>query len=335
MSGSNPLASVSGITDQDELPDDEDEQVSEPEPLPNSIAHPLDSLSDAALRDAFHHRPETLGSISIGTPNGGRLMNGVRPPESPIYHLVDPEHAWGTEETVAALCRALEAVAGQHPGTPSVDIGHLSARHGGPLRPHRSHQSGRDVDLGLYYSSGPARWYTRSNGDNLDVARTWTLIRILATSTDIEMLLLDIALQKRVEAFALTVEADSSWVRQLFHGNGSRPALVRHSPGHATHIHLRFKNPIARGTAQRLAPLVAEMRPSAPAARPSPAISYVARTGDTLQKLAQRYCTTMDAIRTANRMHGYHLKAGQVYVIPVQKAPGSQNPAGCTRSRQR
>ena len=43
---------------------------------------------DEELRDAFERHPETLGSLSIGKPNSGRLMNGVMPEESPVYHLV-------------------------------------------------------------------------------------------------------------------------------------------------------------------------------------------------------------------------------------------------------
>jgi len=306
-----------GSPDANELSDDDEGDLAEGEYLVSpSVAHPLDDWSDAALREAFETRPESLGSISVGTPNSGRLINGVRPPASSLYHLVDPEHAWGTQETVDSLCRALEAVARQHHDTRVVDIGHLSARSGGPLRPHRSHQSGRDVDLGLYYSDRNSRWYTYADGDNLDVARTWTLLKALASSTDIEMVLLDINLQKRVETFALSTEHDTAWVHLLFHGEGAQPRLLRHSPGHATHLHLRFKNPIARRSAQRLAPLLATQRPLEHQNAP---LSHVAKVGDTLAKLAQRYCTTMGAIRAANRMRGFQLKAGQSYIIPIDK----------------
>ncbi len=164
--------------------------------MPGGRPHPFDSMSEEKLREAFEKRPETLGSVSIGKPNFGQLMNGVQPNESPLYRLVDPNHAWGTEETVNYLCHALSVVARQHPGTPTVDIGHLSARFGGPLRPHRSHQSGRDVDLGLYYRNVGTRWYTHATRDTLDVPRTWTLIRTLVTDTDIEMILLDQSLQR-------------------------------------------------------------------------------------------------------------------------------------------
>jgi hypothetical protein len=306
-------------TDVAELSDDsgfEESDENESILTPPGQKHPFDGISDGALRDALRTNPESLGSVSIGSPNAGQLLNGVRPPISSTYHLVDPEHAWGTEETVNALCHSLDIVAQRHPGTPVVDIGHLSARHGGPLRPHRSHQSGRDVDVGLYYSSKGTRWYTYSDGENLDVARTWTLVQTLAKETDVEMILLDRRLQELVESYALSVEHDSRWVHVLFHGDGAKPPLLRHSPGHATHLHVRFMSSIARRSAIRLAPMLSEHRV---VLRENTPIVYVAKSGDTLAQLAQRYHTTMSAIRAANKMRGYQLVAGHAYRIPIEK----------------
>ena len=171
-------------------------------------------------------------------------------------------------------------------------------------------------DLGFYYASGGTPWYTRTDGSNLDLARSWDLIEILATQTDVEMILLDRHLQGLLENYALSQGRNEKWVHDLFHGDGPRVPLLRHSPGHATHLHLRFSNPIARHSAQRLAPLLAEYRTiSMPQGKP--AIDHVAKPGDTLAHLAQRYHTTMRAIRAANRMPGYQLVAGRTYKIPI------------------
>ena len=286
--------------------------------------HPYDSLSDSDLREAVEKHPETLGSLSIGSPNSGQLINGVRPTESPLlYHLVDPDHAWGTAETVNSVCHAVSVVANLHPGTAAIDIGHLSAKQGGPLSPHRSHQSGRDVDLGLYYRESGTPWYTRATRDTLDVARTWTLIRTLITSTDIEMILLDQELKEATEHYALSAEPDPTWVFHLFHRNGAKPALIRHSPGHKTHLHLRFLNPMAQESAKRLAPfLTAHHLVRVPAER----ILYVARRGDTLAHLAERYHTSMIAIRQANGMQSFQLVAGHRYAIPLSGSLTSSEP---------
>ena len=306
-----PQTDASDVSSDDDVNDDIDE-------TPRAVArqhqsHPFDSISDASLRATFEKYPETLGSISVGRPNAGQLINGVRPGESPLYRLVNPSNAWGTTETVEALCHAIEAVTKAHPGTPVVDIGDISSKSGGPLHPHHSHQSGRDVDLGLYYRQSGTRWYTRATRDSLDVERTWTLIRSLVTDTDIELILLDRSLQEVVEEYAISVERDAKWVRSLFRGDGTRRAVIRHSPGHCTHLHLRFFNPIAEESARRLIPYITVhhvVRASVTTR------THVATSGDTLAKLAQRYHTTMSAIRRANRMQGFQLVAGRHYLIP-------------------
>lgn len=285
--------------------------------------HPFDSLSDNALRQALEKHPASLGSLSIGRPNAGQLMNGVRPEEATLYHLVDPLHAFGTEETVHALCHVLSVVAKHHPGTPMVEIGHLSAKDGGPLHPHSSHQSGRDVDLGFYYRTPGTRWYAKATPATLDSERTWTLIRTLVTDTDVEMILLDQTLQQGIEQYALSVESDKSWVSNLFHRVDATPAIVRHSPGHATHLHLRFFNPIAQESARRLAPYLTAHHPLRASTR---TVLHIARLGDTLALLAQRYHTTMAAIRQANRITGFQLVAGRTYKIPVEEHSDVQEP---------
>ena len=321
-SRTNVAESNEGSYSEGALDDDQDDDSEPVEPqvaVPEKV-HPLAPYTDDELGELFAKHPAFVGSVSVGKPNSGRLINGIRPTESPLYRLVDPVHAWGTTETVEDLVHVLEVVARAHPGTQSVDIGHISAASGGPLRPHHSHQSGRDVDLGLYYAQPGTPWYTQATQQTLDVPRTWTLIRTLATDTDIEMILLDRRLQEHIEKYASSVERDANWVHRLFHGDEKKFALVRHSPGHATHLHLRFRNPMARETARRLSSsLPIEHRQEAPGT--STATVHVASSGDTLAKLAERYHTTMDTIRKANHMHTFQLVAGQRYVIPVETVP--------------
>ncbi|MEC7520036.1 MAG: penicillin-insensitive murein endopeptidase [Myxococcota bacterium] len=88
-------------------------------------------------------------SRSIGAPNRGRLEDGVRIAET--EHLVlqpaSTAHFWGTAELVGLITRAAEGLHEQSPG-PRVMVGALSRRRGGRLPPHRSHQNGRDLDVG-------------------------------------------------------------------------------------------------------------------------------------------------------------------------------------------
>ncbi|HMA91836.1 MAG TPA: penicillin-insensitive murein endopeptidase [Polyangiaceae bacterium] len=297
---------TAAIGDEDESSDGRQAQPAGP--------HPLESLTKAELESRLKSDPGSLGAASLGRPNAGRLLNAVQLPEDSHWKRVDPAHAWATPETVEYLSRALRAVAERYTGTSPVSIGHLSARNGGPLRPHVSHQSGRDVDVGFYYSNGSSQWYQRASDDNLDLDRTWWLIRTLVLETDIEMILLDQGLSRLVERFALENGESREWVDGLFHSRQGRPPIVRHAAGHATHLHLRFFNPIAQETGRLLMPLMVERKMVAP---PQRLVTHVARSGDTLAKLAARYSTTMQAIREANSMKTYQLVAGASYRIPV------------------
>src|SRR5947209_401428 len=84
--------------------------------------------------------------------------------------------AWSTQETIDYLNAAVQAVHDQFPDTPALALGDIGARHGGPLRPHISHQAGRDLDISFYYKDG-TRWYAQGTRDNLDFPRLWAFVR--------------------------------------------------------------------------------------------------------------------------------------------------------------
>jgi penicillin-insensitive murein endopeptidase len=235
-------------------------------------------------------------------------------PENDAWTLVSPNQAFGTQETVDALRLALRAVYDTFPHTPVISIGHLSAKQGGHLRPHRSHQSGRDVDISFYYDGTPNRWYAKASPSNLDLARTMFLIRTLVEKTNIEMILIDQSLHAPLKRYALDQGWDAEWVEGLFSSREGRAPVVRHAPGHATHLHLRFRNPVAERSGRRLALLLGRHQL---VTVPPKTVTHVARAGDTLAKLATRYGTTMRAIRVKNAMPSVQLVAGRPYQIPI------------------
>lgn len=279
--------------------------------------HPLDGWSDERIAEAVRNDLAGLGSISLGSPNAGRLLGGVQMPEGPGWVLVDPAHAHGTEETVAALVTCIDLVRAKFPDTPPLRIGHLSAPRGGPLSPHLSHQSGRDVDVGYYYR-GDQRWFARATASNLDRARTWALVRALIAETDVEMILIDAGLQRLLREHALDRGEDPTWLRSVFQGGDGLPPLIRHARGHATHLHIRFHSPIARETARRAQPALVA------AGLIEPPVSFAlhrAKDGDTLGKLARRYGTSVASIQRANGLRSTVILARKTYRIPQPNAP--------------
>ena len=280
--------------------------------------HPLDAVSNSELERRLVSDPTSLDSISIGRPSGGRLMNAVQMPQSDRWELVDPNHAWGTRETVDYLCRAIGAVHERFPGSPKLYVGHLSAREGGPIAPHVSHQSGRDVDISYFYTQGQ-RWYGRATAKNLDRPRTWAFVRALVTETDVEMILMDASIQHLLREHASKNGEDAAWLDSLFRGRDGVPPIIRHVSGHATHLHIRFHNPTAEETARRVYPLLLRHQRVAP---PVQFVHHRAKEGDTLGKLAKRYGTSIEAIQRANGLKEKNfVRAGRVYLVPRAGGP--------------
>lgn len=215
------------------------------------VVHPLAAVEDEALAELVSTDVLSLGSMSVGSPSRGALVNAVQFPESELWIMVDPDHAWATRESIAFTEHAITRVNDEFPDSPPLFVGDFSARRGGKLKPHKSHQSGRDVDLGYYYL-GEQVWYRRANAKNLDRARTWSLVRTLITETRVEYIFIDRSIQPLLEEYALAHGEDPQWLSRVFRGApGRRDSIVRHRFGHATHLHVRFENPTAELTARR------------------------------------------------------------------------------------
>ena len=192
-------------------------------------------------------------------------------------------------------------------------IGHISAHRGGHLSPHVSHQAGRDVDISYYYLPGQSRWYATARENNLDRERTWAFVKALVTDTDVQLILMDRSVQRLVREYAVSRGEDRAWVDQLFDGGGSLPPLIRHAKGHATHIHVRFYNPLAQETGRRAYELLLKRRIIQP---PSVYVHHKVKEGETLGALAKKFGVTSKAIQAANGMKSTLLRASSDCKIP-------------------
>lgn len=277
------------------------------------------ALSDGELQKKIETDVHSLGSLSVGLPNNGRLLNGVRPQEGKYFELVVPDFSWGTEETIEYLRIAVAEVHKEHADTPPLHVGHISKPGGGYLSPHLSHQSGRDVDLGFYYRSKRA-WYRRPTWETFDTPRTWTLIKALITKTDVEMILIDGSLQSLLRKHAESIGEEKLWLDRVFRGSGERPAVIRHVRGHGTHLHVRFYSPTAQRNAQRVYPLLLDKALIEPV---TVYTQHLVKPGETLGRLAKKYGTTVQAIQQANGLRGITIQAKKVYKIPRQGGPAA------------
>ncbi|HHH29277.1 MAG TPA: murein endopeptidase [Polyangiaceae bacterium] len=284
----------------------------EADPVPAEIA-PRE-LDDEELRRLVSEQLDALPAMSVGKPNAGALVNGVRMPEGPHWEIVDPRRAYATPETIDYLITAIEAVEEEHGHLHPVWLGHFSDEDGGRLRPHRSHQSGRDVDLSYYYLPEKAEWYRPAVRGTLDVARTWTFVRALLTKTDVELILIDRRVQKMLKEHALAIGEDPAWLDSVFqHRSRSTKPIIKHTWGHRTHIHVRFYNPEAQRLGERAFDALAAERHITPRLY---TVSYRARAGDTLAGLAARSGSSAEAFAKINGTST--VEPGRLYTVPMR-----------------
>ena len=285
--------------------------------------HPLDSWSDAQLAAAVAHDVRSLGSMSLGSPNAGALLNGVQATENALYQPVSPSGAWGTQETLDFLAHALQQVHDQFPDTPPLALGDISGRGGGPSHPHVSHQSGRDVDIGYFYNDG-ARWYARGTAQNLDLARNWAFVRALIAETDVDLILIDHSIQVLLEQYARQHGEDPSWLAGIFRGvPGTLRPIIRHAPGHATHIHIRFFNPIAQETARRCHAFLLQAKLTS---APQSYVTHKVKKNETLGMIARKYGVPVPRLRAVNGLKSSLIREKSALRVPI--ATRGPAPAG-------
>jgi penicillin-insensitive murein endopeptidase len=228
-----------------------------------TVSAPRESLGDMqpGAPDAW---PD---SVSCGAANRGALYGAVLLPRAGAGY-VTPEPWWsrgrryGTAELVGLIMRAAATVEQRHPGG-LLGVADLSDENGGVIAGHRSHQSGRDVDL-VFYALDPAgspfppdqhmAYYGRSGAGQyarapsfereiaeryFDLQRNWALVRALLTDAESEVE--HIFVSSRVRRWLLDYARQIGEPEDLV----MRAARVLRKPkgvdGHNDHLHVRVR----------------------------------------------------------------------------------------------
>ena len=199
--------------------------------------------------------PKTRIAKSVGSPSQGRLVGGRPLAPSPELRLIG-YHRWGVPELAGMVERAAARVAAAHPGA-VLTVGDLSREGGGDVGGHRSHESGRDVDLGFYLRDAKgrpthaARFATidpegRAKGlgaVSFDDAANWSLVAALLTDREARVLQIFVAdpLRTRLLRAAARMGAPAR-LRE----RAARVMLQpRHALPHDNHFHVRIGCPRA------------------------------------------------------------------------------------------
>ncbi|MBL4685045.1 MAG: penicillin-insensitive murein endopeptidase [Nannocystaceae bacterium] len=179
---------------------------------------------------------------SIGAPNRGRLVHGIPMPEGDSWSMKPGrQRVYGTVETVRTLRDALLAYGRAFDDAPRVQIRDLSALRGGKIAPHRSHQSGRDVDIGFVLNTPPEQ--TRRVGENtFDREKNWFLVRALIDSGQVQSIYTS-GKAKRWLLAAAAKELTADELPRYFD-------LISYERGHSQHMHVRFRCADEHGACQ-------------------------------------------------------------------------------------
>lgn len=227
------------------------------------------AAAPAAADERLRSHEPPADTISCGHAADGALIGGVAlPAEGDGYAIVGPWRHRGRRfaapELVDLVRRVAARVAREHPGS-VLAVGDLSRRGGGKVRGHRSHQSGRDVDL-IYYAVGAdgrpfaqdgymggyredmwalsaraPRPASRIRPRHFDLVRNWALVRALVA--DEAGLVTKIVVSPRVER----------WLIEHAVRSGEKPALIARAAalmnrplyvrGHNDHMHVQIGCP--------------------------------------------------------------------------------------------
>jgi penicillin-insensitive murein DD-endopeptidase len=210
-------------------------------------------------REAPAETTERDFSASVGHPFTGRLLGGVKlAARGPNYRLrgTTVAHRWnfGVEDLIRGIRHTAIDVE-NHVGGADLVVGNLSRKRGGDLPCSRSHNTGRDVDFGLYMvdsrgRSVPSRYYRfGKDGRSLeaggryrfDVERNWALIESLLRNPHFHVQWL--VLNPHLERLVLEHARSKGVAPELVRRAAKVIDLPRYANLHRNHLHVRILCP--------------------------------------------------------------------------------------------
>lgn len=192
----------------------------------------------------IYARPSVPPSASVGRPSDGSLERGVRLRPNAGWVVRNPERAFVTRDVASWMAAGFAQVARRYPRSARIEVRDASVEHGGRLREHHSHQTGRDIDL-VYYQARchDTCTYHRVSPTTLDAERQWALLEAWLRAGVVEYVFIDHALQEPLYEAARAAGASRDELSRWFQwprAQDQRLGVVRHVRGHRDHLHVRF-----------------------------------------------------------------------------------------------
>ncbi|MDD9934503.1 MAG: penicillin-insensitive murein endopeptidase [Myxococcales bacterium] len=202
-------------------------------------------------------QPVAMGGESAGQPTRGRLIKGVQLPDNgSLYTIRRPAFAFGSSHAVLNLQLGIAKFRQRAGYLGPLVVSDMSLYRGGRYARHESHQSGRDVDLwlplraevlverGVNSDARPQdfRQLAAARPGDIDWKASWELVKALLRTGEVQYIFISRARQRHLYRAA---RADGLSVQEvgeiIQYPRRAQTAVVRHSPGHDKHMHVRFR----------------------------------------------------------------------------------------------
>ena len=204
---------------------------------------------EVELIDDVVEPPPLREGMPVGKHTNGYLVRGKEfPIDDDRFVVLAPWRAYCAQDTIDGLFDAVDAVESLYPGSHAITVGDCSRKGGGHLRPHMSHQTGLDIDIGPYWADGDEKtWLEAMHPHKMDIPRTWALIEALVSDESVKYIILDYRLQQVFYEYAQELPwMDQEYLDLIFQyprGPKHYEGIIRHWEGHYSHLHVRFHCP--------------------------------------------------------------------------------------------
>ncbi len=194
---------------------------------------------------------QAMASEPVGAFNNGSLIDPECLQESGEGYMQlyrDVNRIWGTSEMIDMLEKTSSEMNRRFPGKDRLQVEEMSARNGGDIDGHGSHENGLDVDLGYFKANGvehvpgPGNQHFAApmvNGtqvsSNFDLERNWELMKSLHRNGRVSRIFVDENLKNAMCRYAKQKGDYSS--------NQNVLRSMRHVTNHADHMHVRLACP--------------------------------------------------------------------------------------------
>ncbi|OFZ00693.1 MAG: hypothetical protein A2Z97_10755 [Bdellovibrionales bacterium GWB1_52_6] len=207
---------------------------------------------------------------AVGSYTKGKLKNASQLKQSgPGYVLLFPhrDRAYGTDDLIETVETVAEDLAARFPEGERLQVGDTSARQGGFISGHASHQNGLDVDFGYFRMNHQEQEFNWSTlfpdftalgfdeefviggklSSNFDLQRNWELFKALVSTTKINRIFVDQVIKASLCTYSRSIDDFS--VETLRH--------LRPWPKHGDHIHVRLLCPASSTNCAQQEPVAA------------------------------------------------------------------------------